>query len=189
MNPISIVNRISSWVPAQSISRPLLTHTSYLKPAAHPLNHLVKANFHSNVVFQSQYTRILSPTSIATPSLPRRHLPQCFDAHTRPYSKAQDSNGNLSNEQIRARTVRVIDNDGKQLGVYPTEEAIRLARAQQLDLVVIDGKCTPIVCRICQYQKFMYEKKKKLKATRNITKAKDLVLGPKIQVLMSTEAC
>ena len=57
--------------------------------------------------------------------------------------------------------MRVIDADGGQLGVLETPEALRLAESKELDLVEIAPTATPPVCRIMDYGKFRYEKKKK----------------------------
>jgi translation initiation factor IF-3 len=65
------------------------------------------------------------------------------------------------NYQIHARQIRVIDADGGQLGVLDTPEALRLAESKDLDLVEIAPTADPPVCRIMDYGKFRYEKKKK----------------------------
>ncbi|PYJ84954.1 MAG: translation initiation factor IF-3 [Verrucomicrobia bacterium] len=65
------------------------------------------------------------------------------------------------NGKIRAREVRVVAQDGKQLGVLQLGEAINLARAQGVDLVEIAPNATPPVCRLVDYGKFRYEQAKK----------------------------
>lgn len=62
--------------------------------------------------------------------------------------------------------MRVVDADGTQLGVLPTQEALRIAEAKDLDLVEIAPTATPPVCRIMDYGKFRYEKKKKAQESR-----------------------
>jgi translation initiation factor IF-3 len=62
--------------------------------------------------------------------------------------------------------VRVIDADGAQLGVLPTQEALRIAETKDLDLVEIAATATPPVCRIMDFGKFRYEKKKKAQESR-----------------------
>ena len=57
--------------------------------------------------------------------------------------------------------MRVIDSDGTQLGVLDTPQALRIAEGKELDLVEIAPTATPPVCRIMDYGKFRYEKKKK----------------------------
>jgi len=58
------------------------------------------------------------------------------------------------NREIRAREVRVIDPEGKQLGVLPAVEALRLAVNYELDLVEVSPKSEPPVCRIMDFGKF-----------------------------------
>lgn len=70
------------------------------------------------------------------------------------------------NHKIRAREVRVIDSDGKQLGVIPTSQALGLAQQQGLDLVEISPNAAPPVCKIVEYGKFKYEQEKREKESR-----------------------
>ena len=65
------------------------------------------------------------------------------------------------NERIRAREVRVIDDEGKQIGILPPFEALKLARTKNLDLVEISPTAQPPVCRIMDYGKFLYQQEKK----------------------------
>lgn len=65
------------------------------------------------------------------------------------------------NERIRVREVRVIDDEGEQLGVMTPFEAIKIARERGLDLVEVAPQAQPPVCRIIDYGKFQYEQKKK----------------------------
>ena len=65
------------------------------------------------------------------------------------------------NERIRVPEVRVIGEDGEQLGVMNTREAVHLAREKGLDLVEVAAQADPPVCRIIDYGKFQYEAKKK----------------------------
>ncbi|MCH8904753.1 MAG: translation initiation factor IF-3 [Bacteroidetes bacterium] len=67
-----------------------------------------------------------------------------------------------TNEEITAPQVRLVGEEDEQ-GVYVTAEAIRLAKEQELDLVEISPNADPPVCRIVDYRKFLYEKKKKEK--------------------------
>lgn len=74
------------------------------------------------------------------------------------------------NEQIRVPKVRVVDENGKQLGVFITAEAIRMARSRGYDLVEVAPTADPPVCRFIDYDKFRYEMAKKAKeAKRNQT--------------------
>jgi translation initiation factor IF-3 len=65
------------------------------------------------------------------------------------------------NDRIRAREVRVIDDEGAQIGIMPPFEAIRMARTKNLDLVEISPTAQPPVCRIMDYGKFLYQQEKK----------------------------
>jgi translation initiation factor IF-3 len=71
------------------------------------------------------------------------------------------------NGKIRAREVRVLDEDKKQLGVMALTDALRLAQSKGLDLVEIAPNATPPVCRIVNYGKLMYEEAKSQKESRN----------------------
>ena len=68
------------------------------------------------------------------------------------------------NGEIRVPNVRLIDSDGKQLGVMPPREALRLAENRGLDLVEIVPTSNPPVCKLVDYGKYMYELTKKEKA-------------------------
>ena len=65
------------------------------------------------------------------------------------------------NRQIRAREVRLIDDEGEQLGVVETREALRLAEERGLDLVEVAPNAIPPVCRIMDFGKYLYQEKKK----------------------------
>jgi translation initiation factor IF-3 len=88
------------------------------------------------------------------------------------------------NEKVRAREVRLIDEEGKQLGIVPTSEALRLAREKELDLVEISPKATPPVCKIMDYGKFKYQLAKKAHEARKkqtVIQVKEMKLGLKIE--------
>jgi translation initiation factor IF-3 len=70
------------------------------------------------------------------------------------------------NGKIRAREVRVIGDDNKQLGVFPLGDALRMARERGVDLVEISPNANPPVCRLVDYGKFRYEQEKKEKEQR-----------------------
>lgn len=70
------------------------------------------------------------------------------------------------NHQIRIRQIRVIDDEGKQLGVLETADALALAVHKGLDLVEIAPNQRPPVCRIMDYGKYKYEQKKKDQASK-----------------------
>lgn len=61
------------------------------------------------------------------------------------------------NEHIRAREVRLIGADGKQVGIVPVEEALRQARVAELDLVEVNAAVVPPVCRLIDYGKYQYD--------------------------------
>jgi translation initiation factor IF-3 len=82
------------------------------------------------------------------------------------------------NEQIRISPVRVVGSDGKQLGIIPTAEALTKARDEDLDLVEVAPNEKPPVCRIMDYGKYKYEKKKKTQHGHH-TKTKEIRLRPK----------
>src|SRR5499425_361145 len=66
-----------------------------------------------------------------------------------------------TNERIRAREIRVIDDEGKQIGILPPYEALKMARERNLDLVEISPTAQPPVCRIMEYGKYLYQQEKK----------------------------
>jgi translation initiation factor IF-3 len=87
------------------------------------------------------------------------------------------------NGKIRAREVRVLDETKQQLGVMTLNEALRLAMSKGLDLVEIAPNATPVVCRIVDYGKFMYEEAKRNKdaaGRQSASKMKELQLSPTI---------
>ncbi len=83
------------------------------------------------------------------------------------------------NEQIRVTPVRVIGADGQQLGILPTQEAMARAFDTNLDLVEVAPNERPPVCRIMDYGKYKYEKKKKSSQNTHHTKTKEIRLRPK----------
>jgi len=82
------------------------------------------------------------------------------------------------NEQIRISPVRVIGADGEQLGVFSTDEALRLAREAGVDLVEVAPNVRPPVCRIMDYGKWKYLQKKKTSKSAE-QQFKELRLRPK----------
>ena len=77
------------------------------------------------------------------------------------------------NNYIRATEVRLVG-DNVELGIYPTGEAMKIAQAQQLDLVEISPNAAPPVCKIIEYSKFLYDKKKKEKEQKAKQKTSEL---------------
>jgi translation initiation factor IF-3 len=87
------------------------------------------------------------------------------------------------NGKIRAREVRVIGIDGKQLGILSLGDALNLARANGVDLVEIAPTATPPVCRVVDYGKYRYEQAKKEKESKkhqHASTVKEVQLSPRI---------
>ena len=87
------------------------------------------------------------------------------------------------NGKIRAREVRVIGSDGKQVGVISLGEALNMARAAGVDLVEISPNAVPPVCRIVDYGKYRYEQAKRDKESKKHQHAgtvKEVQLSPRI---------
>lgn len=70
------------------------------------------------------------------------------------------------NNQIRAREVRVIDAEGKQLGILDIQDALRVARERNLDLIQVTENVEPPVCKIMDYGKYLYQEEKKRKMAK-----------------------
>jgi translation initiation factor IF-3 len=88
------------------------------------------------------------------------------------------------NREIRAKEVRVIDPEGKQLGILPVFEALRLATNYDLDLVEVSPKSEPPVCRIMDYGKFKYQQSKKAheaKKKQAVVHIKEVKMRPKTE--------
>ncbi len=89
----------------------------------------------------------------------------------------------MINEQIRDKEVRVIGENGEQLGVMPVKEALSLAKEAELDLVKIAPTAKPPVCKIIDYGKYRYEQARKEKEARKKQKTvevKEIRLSPNI---------
>jgi len=88
------------------------------------------------------------------------------------------------NERIRISPIRLIDADGEQLGIMPTEEARAMARERGLDLVEVAPNSRPPVCRVMDYGKYKYEQARRARDARrkvhNI-QVKELKMRPKIE--------
>ncbi|MEK7749937.1 MAG: translation initiation factor IF-3, partial [Planctomycetota bacterium] len=83
------------------------------------------------------------------------------------------------NERIRSSTVRLIDENGVQIGVISKEEAIAKAKGVESDLVEVAPDASPPVCRIMNYGKFKYKQKKKTHQKQHVVQLKELRLRPK----------
>ncbi len=89
----------------------------------------------------------------------------------------------MINEQIRDREVRLIGEDGEQLGIMPAKDAMKLAQEANLDLVKIAPTAKPPVCKIVDYGKYRYElarKEKEAKKKQKVTDVKEIRLSPNI---------
>ncbi len=89
----------------------------------------------------------------------------------------------MINEQIRDKEVRVIGEDGQQLGIMSSREALSLADEAGLDLIKIAPTAKPPVCKIADYGKFRYEqarKEKEAKKKQKVIEVKEIRLSPNI---------
>ena len=89
----------------------------------------------------------------------------------------------MINEQIRDREVRVIGEDGQQLGIMSAKEAMKLAQEAELDLVKIAPTAKPPVCKIIDYGKYRYElarKEKEARKKQKVIEIKEVRLSPNI---------
>ena len=94
------------------------------------------------------------------------------------------ANDLMINEEIRDREVRVIDQNGEQLGVMATHAALELAEEKQLDLVKIAPQAKPPVCKIMDYGKYRFEQSKREKEARKnqkVISVKEVRLSPTIE--------
>lgn len=91
--------------------------------------------------------------------------------------------GQRINEMIRVREVRLIDDEGSQMGIVPTLEALRMAKDKGLDLVEVSPNANPPVCKILDFGKYRFEQEKKLrdsKKNQKVLKFKEIRMQPKI---------
>jgi len=87
------------------------------------------------------------------------------------------------NEEIRARQVRVVDEEGEQLGIMSPQDALREAESRSLDLVEVAPQAVPPVCRIMDYGKYRYEQKRRTREARknqHTVTVKEVKYRPKI---------
>ncbi|MEO5968761.1 MAG: translation initiation factor IF-3 [Bdellovibrionia bacterium] len=112
------------------------------------------------------------PPSFPRPRFPRGPIPN------------QNKDEHRLNERIRVPQVRLIDEKGNQVGVVQTFEALQMARERGLDLMEVSPNAQPPVCKICDYGKFKYEKKKKeqvAKKKQTVIKVKEIQLRPQTE--------
>ena len=87
------------------------------------------------------------------------------------------------NERIRVPQVRLVGEDGNQIGVVDTQQALRYAQERDLDLVEVAPDARPPVCRVLDYSKYKYEQEQKAKAARKHqtqVNIREIKLRPKI---------
>jgi translation initiation factor IF-3 len=87
------------------------------------------------------------------------------------------------NERIGVREVRLVDEDGKQIGVIATQDALKMAQERDLDLVEVAPNSRPPVARLLDYSKYKYEQEQKAKAARKHQQqinVREIKLRPKI---------
>ncbi|MCL6562902.1 MAG: translation initiation factor IF-3 [Firmicutes bacterium] len=88
------------------------------------------------------------------------------------------------NDEIRAREVRLVGEDGAQLGILPLREALQMAADRHLDLVEVSPNSRPPVCRLMDYGKFKYEQAKRdrdSKKKQKVVSMKELKMRPGIE--------
>ncbi len=86
------------------------------------------------------------------------------------------------NEKIRAKEVRLIGPDGKQIGIVPLSEALKIAEDYGLDLVEVAPTANPPVCKIMDFGEFLYQEAKKAKEAKKkqaVIEVKEIKLSPK----------
>ena len=100
---------------------------------------------------------------------------------------SNNNNQHMINEQIRASHVLVIGPNGEQVGVKTLKDALTLSSYAGLDLVLVNGNSNPPVCKVMDYNKYLYEKQKKEKEAlkkqkANMSELKEFRLSPVIDV-------
>ena len=91
----------------------------------------------------------------------------------------------LLNEEIREPEVRLISEEGEQLGVMSGEQALRIAEEREMDLVLISPQAKPPVCKIMDYGKYRFEqskREKEAKKNQRVIEIKEIRLSPNIDV-------
>ena len=89
----------------------------------------------------------------------------------------------MINEQIRDKEIRLIGENGEQLGIMSSKDAMKMAIEAELDLVKIAPTAKPPVCKIIDYRKYRYEqakREKEAKKKQKVTEVKEIRLSPNI---------
>src|SRR6202035_498099 len=97
-----------------------------------------------------------------------------------PRFRKEQQQEHRTNNMIRVPQVRLVG-DNIEVGVYSIQEALKMAQDQQLDLVEISPNADPPVCKVIDYNKFLYEKKKKekeMKANAKVSEVKEIRFTP-----------
>ena len=118
-----------------------------------------------------------NPASRPAPGAPRK--PNAAPVQRRDPRQVKQAPNNI-NEYIRAREVRLVG-DNVTPGIYSIQEARRIAEELELDLVEISAQADPPVCKVLDYQKYLYQQKKKakeLKANQTKVVVKEIRFGP-----------
>ena len=98
----------------------------------------------------------------------------------RPMRRGERKDPYATNEQIRAKQVRLVGDNVEQ-GIYPIEKALKIARSMELDLIEISPTADPPVCKFLDYSKFLYQQKKRAKeqkAKASKVTVKEIRFGP-----------
>ena len=110
---------------------------------------------------------------------------RCSFSFTRTlYRRCIHINDLMINEEIRDREVRVVDQNGEQLGVMPIRQALEMAEEQQLDLVKIAPQAKPPVCKIMDYGKYRFEQSKRereIRKNQKVIEVKEVRLSATIE--------
>lgn len=95
-------------------------------------------------------------------------------AHKSPLEVESISKELKVNEQIRSRQVRLIGSDGAQVGIIETRDAIRMAREEDLDLVLVGEQAQPPVARLMDYGKYRFELQQQTKEARKRSRQQEM---------------
>lgn len=107
-----------------------------------------------------------------------------YDFNRRGSPISRDSKDLMINEQIRLRELRLIDEDGQQLGIMSSREALQKAREKNLDLVNIAPTARPPVCRLMDYGRYKYEQSKHEREAR---KKQKVITIKEVQISQTIE--
>lgn len=100
-----------------------------------------------------------------------------------PVEPPNNKNKERINENIRIHKILLIDEDGEKVGIVETKKALQQAKNAGLDLVEVAPNAKPPVCKIMNYGKFLYEKKKKEKeAKKKVQDTKEIRLRPSTDI-------